>query len=388
MNRLDGNLIRVGEPVPCDCFDSQGQLLLKKGLVVLSQKQVDFLLERGLFGQSKSEASSQHTAATNRPASPFQVLDGFLNQLKQLFSSLAASAPPTEEKSGRTDTSASENIFPQRILGMAANLQKLCEANADALLGAIHLHNSAPYVIIHPVHRAVLCELLGRRKNLSIEDRAQLIAAALTSDLSILRLQLELFKQSTPLQPEQQNAITAHPEDTVKILRALGVSDPRWLTAVLQHHELLNGKGYPMGLSGSDISTLPRILALADTYTAMVAPKGYRKGLLSTAAMRHIILKRGVELDDELAIQVVKELGVYPPGAFVKLRSGELAIVVRRGTNPKAPTVKAMLGSRGAPLLRPIPRNTTAHEYEILDVFERDAIVAVDLHQLWDVEAA
>ena len=145
----------------------------------------------------------------------------------------------------------------------------------------------------------------------------------------------------------------------------------------------MNGKGYPRGLALGDISGAARILKLADMYTAMITPRSYRKAMLSKTAMRDIFLKRGSEIDEELAVYIVKELGVYPPGAFVKLQSGELAIVTHRGGNPKAPTVKAVVGPRGAPFDKPVLRKTDIREYEILDVVERDMIVKIDLHKLW-----
>jgi hypothetical protein len=103
--------------------------------------------------------------------------------------------------------------------------------------------------------------------------------------------------------------------------------------------------------------------------------------------MRDIFLRRGSELDAELAVFIVKELGVYPPGAFVKLQSGELAIVIHRGNNPKAPAVKALVGPRGAPFDKPMLRKTEIREHEILDVVERDTIVTIDLHKLWGYDA-
>jgi HD-GYP domain-containing protein (c-di-GMP phosphodiesterase class II) len=203
----------------------------------------------------------------------------------------------------------------------------------------------------------------------------------------MLKLQDDLFRQDQPLQPTQKQAITSHPIESARMLASLGVTNAVWMTAVIQHHELLNGKGYPRGLSMGEVSAGARILKLADMYTAMITPRSYRKAMLSKMAMRDIFVKRGSEIDEELAVYIVKELGVYPPGVFVKLQSGELAIVTHRGINPKAPVVKVVVGPRGAPYDKPVERKTDIREYEILDVVERDMIVKIDLHKLWGYEA-
>ena len=364
----------MGCPVPFDCYDSQGHLLLKKGLIVDSQRQVDFLLERGLYSIDNPAARATELSV-DRPPTPFQLLGDYNNRLKQLF--VAVYADQTEDRGSEAGT------FPERLLHLAKDLQQLCRVDADALLGAIHLDSSGRYAIVHPLYRAVICELLAARKGLPEADRQRIMAAALTCDLSMLKLQDDLSRQTGPLQPDQKQALTTHPLETAKLLSSLGVVDAEWKSAVAQHHELLNGQGYPQGLLSADVSWWARILKLADMYTAMVSPKTYRKASLSKTAMRDIFLKRGSEIDEELAVFIVKELGVYPPGAFVKLQSGELAIVINRGSNPKAPTVKVVVGPRGAPFDKPMLRKTDIREYEILDVVERDAIVVLDLHKLW-----
>jgi HD-GYP domain-containing protein (c-di-GMP phosphodiesterase class II) len=380
MNKLNGSQILVGQAVPYDCYDGHGNLLLKKGLVVDTQKQVDFLLERGLFGQPGAASTVvEAIKPDDRPPTPFELLGHYSNRLKQLFSML--NPDPGAEK--EPDVSS----FPERLLQLAGDIQKLCRLDPDAILGAIHLDSSGRYSLIHPLYRAALCELLAARKAVAEEDRIWIIAAALTCDFSMLKLQDDLSRQTEPLQPEQQQALKAHPMATAKILASFGVNNGVWMNAVIQHHELLNGKGYPRGLALGDISGAARILKLADMYTAMITPRSYRKALLSKTAMRDIFLKRGSEIDEELAVYIVKELGVYPPGAFVKLQSGELAIVTHRGLSPKAPAVKVVVGPRGAPFDKPVLRKTDIREYEILDVVERDMIVKIDLHKLWGYDA-
>jgi len=379
MQRLTENHVRVGRPVPFDCYDGQGHLLLRKGFVVESQNQVDAILERGLFRMAAQSHVPPGDSVAESPTTPFQLLTEFNSRLKQLFANLADELALGKGREGKN--------FAGRLMQLATDIQTLCRHDTDALLGKIHLDHSGRYSITHALHRAIVCELLGLRKDIPEKERAYLVAAALTCDLSIMQLQDELSRQNVDLLPEQQHAISSHPRESARLLALLGANNPGWATTVIQHHELLNGEGYPFGLSSKDISVGARILKLADTYTAMVSPRAYREGMLSKIAMRDIFLKRGSEIDEQLAVFIVKELGVYPPGAFVKLQNGELAIVIRRGTDAKTPLVKAVVGPRGAPFDNPIKRNTEVNEYKIIDVVERDPIVIIDLHKLWGYEA-
>lgn len=315
----------------------------------------------------------------DKSPTPFQLLDDCNRRLKQIFAAARAEPLPARAKG------CSE--FSGRVLELAKDLQQACRFDPDALLGAVHLDDSGRYSVIHPLYRAIICELLAARKGIPEEDRRRIIAAALTCDLSMLDLQDELVRQAGPLQADQTQAIRSHPLETEQLLLSLGVLDADWVMAVTQHHELLNGDGYPHGLSSEKVSEWARILKLADMYTAMVGARGYRRPTSSKAAMRDIFLKRGSEVDAELAVLIVKELGVFPPGTFVRLQSGELAIVVHRGSNLKAPGVKAIVGPRGAPFEHPMPRKTDICEYGILDAVERDTMVKMDLHTLWGYEA-
>lgn len=383
MKKLGADLIQAGTPVPCDCYDGHGHLVLKGGLIVASQKQVDYLLECGLFSFVLPGRDDEEMLETEQTASPFQQLGEYYRRLEQILvrNRSILNGNDVGHDARREQTSS----FPAKVLQLAVDIQGLCRTDADATLGAIHLGSSGSrYSISHALSRATVCELLATRRGIPQKNRRPLIAAALTCDLSMMQLQDDLTCQQAPLRPEQQQAITDHPHQTAKLLTSMGVVDPGWINAIIQHHEIPNGKGYPAGLEGDVISPWARIMKLADTYTAMISPRAYRKALPSKTILRQLFLRRGGEFDEDLAVFFVKELGVFPPGLFVRLQSGELAVVIRRGANPRAPLVKAVVGPRGAALDPPMSRQTDNRDYEIVDVLERDANVRIDQHRLWD----
>ena len=395
-----------------DCYDGQRHLILRRGVVVNSAKQIEYLLERGLYDLGASSRGSDggyETPLVENAVSPFQRLEACYVQLENLLlgsgtdaNHVGAAQASTPVSSFRSPTQlltdfldgkeiAASDIdadhphpFPGQVLQLAAELQAVCLADADAVIGAIHRDTFGPrYSIGHSLSRALLCELLAARCRIPPRNRRHLMAAALTCDLAMLSLLDELSTHEDSLRPEHRQAIAEHPQHTVTLLAALGVNDPSWTNAVIQHHEFPNGAGYPAGLAETAISPWARILKLADTYSAMLSRRSYRKALQSKDVFRQFFQKRGKEFDEQLATLFMNELGVFPPGLAVKLQNGEHAVIIRRGSSPRTPLAKAVKGVRGVLLVPTVLRLTEIPEYAIVDVLEADAVGDLDMGELW-----
>ncbi len=365
MQRIKGEDIQFGQPLPWDCFDKHGLLLLRKGTMVNSNKQVQGLIERGLFiDQTPQE---EPPPKPERP-SPFHILEDFQIRLKTIFHGIVY-------RQG--------DDMPERVVKLCKELQALCELDSDAALATLHTDVEGRYTLAHPLAVATLSELIAKRKGVSPEERLPILAAALTANIAMIDLQEALQKQETPLTDEQREAIRLHPLQAVELLTEAGVQNQEWIKAVLHHHEKLDGSGYLGALRGADIPLSVRIISLADRYSAMISPRDYRDQMLAKDALRDIFLKRGEELDEELAQLFIKELGVFPPGAFVHLQNGEIAIVIKRGAAGNCPVAQSVIGPRGAPLLAPVRRDTTQESYAIREMVARDKVVNIDMHRLW-----
>ena len=149
-----------------------------------------------------------------------------------------------------------------------------------------------------------------------------MVCAGLTHDIGLLDIQDRLDRQSEPLTPDQRGRIDCHPADGDRILRGLGVINESWLDAVRHHHERIDGNGYPDHVAGKDLKAPTRILAVADMYSAMVRDRPYRKAMVSRSAMRHLMTEQGDRVDHRFIQVMIKELGVFPPGAIVRCGGG------------------------------------------------------------------
>jgi HD-GYP domain-containing protein (c-di-GMP phosphodiesterase class II) len=361
--RLGNTEVRVGRPLPWSLFDSVGRLLMRRGMRVETPEQLVALSQKASYRTGDDSGAARR----EKDKAPFFAIGEMMGRLSSLLSALAE---------GRADV-----IAPLKELATA--IQVMCAADADAALAAIHLDRDGKYAVRHLIHGALLVELVAYRLGYSPDQRHVVICATLTANVGMLELQERLLQQG-PITPEQRREINEHPARSVELLRAAGVEDDEWLESVLQHHERMDGSGYPRGLEGEAMRRGARLIALADIYHAKISDRVYRAAMAPTQALREVFLAQGKDVDQELSRLFIKELGVYPPGGFVKLANGELAVVTHRGRDGISPRVASVLTPRGAPYARPLPRDTDNKDCAIRETARRDeSILLTDLLPLW-----
>lgn len=394
--------ILIGRPLAFDCYDEHGNLLLHRGMIVTSERQAEMLIERGLFsGKEKAAEKDKAVAPKGIKLIPFEVFETCKDRMRSLFSiikmDMGTKLPERVvfEELKCSYRSILSNMaggkpanFPEKIINVCRGIQELCKADADAAIGAIHLDHVCRYTTIHPLHKAVLSELLARRLNMALSERLSIMAAALTSNISVINLQELLHSQRTPLSAAQKEMVRLHPQLSVEMLSELGVSDDLWLRTVLHHHENPRGNGYPHARKGGEISPHARIVALSDMYGAMIKPRAYREALHAKDALRDIFTARCEEDDKELVHAFIKEIGIYPPGCFVRLQNGETAVVIRRGESSNTPKVKSILDAFGMPLHHFVTRDTSLKQHAINAVVPRNKNISLNFRSLWDYKMA
>jgi putative nucleotidyltransferase with HDIG domain len=119
---------------------------------------------------------------------------------------------------------------------------------------------------------------IGRELGLSEKDLDTLHAGGLLHDVGKIGTPLHLLDKPGPLTPEERLEIQDHVMIGVRILGPIPGFE-EYLPIVREHHEWFNGKGYPHGIAGENISFLARVLAVADVYDALISDRPYRKGM-------------------------------------------------------------------------------------------------------------
>jgi HD-GYP domain-containing protein (c-di-GMP phosphodiesterase class II) len=263
----------------------------------------------------------------------------------------------------------------------AALVSALIERDPDLAIFQVvrqDVRGSALYGVSHSMHTAIAARLAGSRLGWDKAAMSTVFKAALTMNLSMLELQGRLALQPTPLTAHQRETIRLHPTRSVEMLQAAGVNDADWLRAVAEHHESADGKGYPAHLT--EVCEMAALIRRADIYTAKLSARATRAPMKAHEAARVMFLQ---DEGHPMVAALVKEFGIYPPGCCVRLASGEVGLVVKRGPSSNTPVVAVVLNKKGEPMMEPMRRATGTSENAVVDVLnEKSLKVRVSREQL------
>lgn len=373
--------VRIGSPILWDIYDSNERLLARKGFVPQSEKQLETLIERGLFVDAEEYRKSQRTndAITDINKKPqhhvLSMMGKALSIIQSVTLGIVAHAPL-----------ANSSAEVMKVVGI---LNDAITTNPDIALACILFKQSAEgYSNRHLMDAAILSIMVARAMQIPSAEADSIAAAALTMNIGMLSLQEDLQNRAEPPTNEERVLIRNHPELSVKLLKEAGVIDPNWLDHVLNHHEHIDGSGYPAGLSGDNISDGAKIIAVADRYTAMIAPRKFRKAMHPTQALRSLLIDSDKTCDAQITAFFIKELGIYPPGCCVKLASGEIAVVMFKGITATTPAVQAIRNQLGDALPYPENRNSGTERFAIKEgVLLEVKDIPFSMQQIWGAYA-
>ncbi len=169
-----------------------------------------------------------------------------------------------------------------------------------------------PYTAGHQHNVTRLACAAAEAMRLPADRREGLRVAALLHDIGKISVPAEILAKPSELTPVEFGLIKAHPRAAYDVLRSI---DFPWPVAdiVLQHHELLDGSGYPQGLRGDGILLEARILAVADVVEAMCSHRPYRPALGLPAALDELRANRGVLYDSQVVDTCI---GIFTRGEF------------------------------------------------------------------------
>lgn len=347
-------------------------MLLSKGQILETQTQLDALLERGMYVEISVFESQFRALTANQPPVIENKFDPFLarDTLKISLNRLLR---------GILDGSTSV----AQLIEFSDHVQNFTGIDTEAAIAACLLdRQEESYAVSHSLNTAILCAILVRQIGWLPARQSSTICAALTMNLGMLGIQQRLSRQATPLTPAQLAQVQAHPESSLAALKSLGVDDPIWLEAVRQHHENPAGSGYPQHLT--EPTEEGQVLRLFDIFCARASVRADRRPLPPAQVVRTLFVEEGKGACAALIASLVKTIGIYPPGSFVKLANGEVGVVFRHGESPGTPVVAAVANASGMPTMQPVRRETQRETFAISSAVAPDKVtVGYDLGKLW-----
>lgn len=373
--------LALGSPVFWDIYDASERLLVRKGFIPQSERQLETLIERGLFVNAQEYLQSPPVSdAAEESGKPVQhrVLTSMAhahNIIQNITLGIVAQAPLANT--------------PAEVIKVVRILDAAISTNPDIALACILFKQTAEgYSNRHLMDAAILSIIVAKAMQLPVEEVESITAAALTMNIGMLRLQEDLQNRSEPPTMEERELIRHHPEISVSLLEQAGVTDALWLACVLGHHEHVDGSGYPAGLTGDNTPEGAKIIAIADRYTAMISPRKYRQAIHPAQAIRNLLLDRDIAGDAKITACFINQLGIYPPGSCVKLANKEIAVVLFNGLTATTPAVQAIQDAFGDAMPFPVNRNTGTERFAVKEgVLLEAKDIAFTMQQIWGGQA-
>jgi HD-GYP domain-containing protein (c-di-GMP phosphodiesterase class II) len=145
--------------------------------------------------------------------------------------------------------------------------------------------DGAVRVAAHSINVAQVVIRLARSVATWQQELPLAVGAALLMDSGMMRLPADIIESHGLLNSAQRKLLQGHPESSAAIVRQMRGSDVRWEDAVRQHHERMDGSGYPERIAGAAVGPVARLLGVADVYVGLQSPRSYRPALSSTQAL-------------------------------------------------------------------------------------------------------
>lgn len=245
---------------------------------------------------------------------------------------------------GTFDDFAKKQILDVERISYPVNcLMKDIFNNQDVQISLSDISISDEYTFGHSVSTAVYTSVIGMQMGLTNEQLRVLIMGALLHDIGKTMLNGSILYKEGALDDKEYEYVKLHPSLGYEaILNSKGIPLEAKLV-VLNHHERLNGAGYPNRLCEERIDLYSRIVAVADVYDALTSTRCYREKWELDRAASHLSQRAGVEYDAACVRYLLKKIAIYPNGRKVYLSDGRVGIVRSQNMNaPHLPVVRVI----------------------------------------------
>jgi len=238
-----------------------------------------------------------------------------------------------------------QNLFsqPEHICELAGEaVAKLAESTLVDAERSIRLFSDkvgGESIFNHALNVALLSMLVGREMQLSADEVKLLGLGGLFHDLGQAEIPDVVKNKTEPWTPSEAAMMRKHCAWGVALGKKLGLPDAV-LLIIAQHHEGVDGSGYPRKLRGERLSPLARIVALSEAYDQLCNPKNPAAACTPHEALAFIYAQKRAQFDTAVLTAFVRCMTVYPPGSLVRLSNGTLGLVIAvNSARPLAPTV-------------------------------------------------
>ena len=324
----------VGKTLGHTIYDSQGRVLLRRG-VVLSPSYVKNLRKKGytqVYVQNELAPELDIPQAINEDtrAQATRVTKDFITN------ALRKNSPDIAPIHSTVDS----------ILDSLKN-------QPDNILNLTSIKTIDDYTFEHCVNVCTLSLILMRRLTDNKRILTKLGKGALLHDIGKLSVPLEILLKPTSLNNEEYEEVKQHTIAGYNVLNQC-LSTPIPPQIALQHHERIDGKGYPLQLNGDEIHSLARIVSVADVFDAVTSSRPYQQKMKTHKAMEMLLSVSGTQIDKKIVNLLIKHVAHYPVGSILRLDSDVIGVVERQDeASATRPHIRLVVDPDGAIISQP-----------------------------------
>ena len=222
-------------------------------------------------------------------------------------------------------------------------VDEICGKN-DVIFNMMEIKAHDDYTFSHSVNICIISTIIGKLLGLSYTRLKKLAVGALLHDLGKIYIEKEILAKDGNLTPEETKQMRQHPRlgfDRLRIYPDLSILSAH---VAYQHHEREDGSGYPRSLCSKEIHPFAKIVAVADSYDAMISNRPYKKPVFSHIALADVKANSPLKYDQKVATALSWAVAPYPIGSVVLLTNKEKAVVVN--AKRKKTVVQIMSGKK------------------------------------------
>lgn len=233
------------------------------------------------------------------------------------------------------------------------NLVGSIDRNPNALLCLTKIREKDDYLLEHSLNVAILLANFAQYIGLEEEIVQELALSGFLHDIGKIKIPDEILHKPGRLTDQEMNIMRDHVIYGIEALREMEIPE-RMIRTVGEHHERLDGYGYPEGARDDEISYYGRMISIVDVYDALTADRCYKAGMPSQKALQILLKDTPDKYDRELVQKFIKCIGIFPVGSLVKLSDETIAMVVKHNEEaPLKPLVKVFYSLKGNHYLAP-----------------------------------
>ncbi len=328
------NRVVDGEILGRSILGSDGKILLRSG-VKLTGRYIAKLKELGVF----------YVYIEDDRLSDVRVEDERLLQLKK---------NTLKNMSVITKNVNNYNKFEfKKSLRIVEELIEYIIDDGEVNLSLYDIKTHDNYTYLHSIDTGIMAAFIGLAFNYSSSDLKELGLGAILHDIGKTKIDFKIINKAGKLTNEEFAEMKKHPSYGAQMLRKNYTITDNVINIVEQHHERVDGKGYPNGLKGNEINRFASIVSVCDVYDAVSNDRSYRKKLKPNESYELILSGVGTAFSEEVVQKFKETFAVYPLGCCLKLSNNLEGYVIKQNKNfPDRPVLRILYDSNTK---KPIP---------------------------------